>query len=56
MNFNQSRIASRAIAALSVDDVNMALLAVADALEARSTELLDANASDLERMDEGDAR
>ena len=33
-----------------------ALLAVADALEARQGELLDANAADLERMGSDDAR
>lgn len=37
-------------------DIDAVLLALADALVDRQSELLDANAADLERMDSGDAR
>lgn len=56
MTFHNSRIASRAIAALGTKATDEALLAVADALEARKAELLEANAADCARMNPDDAR
>ena len=56
MDFITSRIASKAIAAMTTEQVNAALNAVADALEARREELLSANAADCARMDKSDAR
>ena len=44
----QARDAARALAALDTDTKNAALLAIADALIARSDEILEANARDLE--------
>ncbi len=56
MNFSASKEASKSIARLSGETVDAAIVAVADALEARSSELLEANAADLARMDAADPR
>ena len=43
----QAKAASRALAKLSTDEKNRALLAMADALEARGAQLKEANARDM---------
>ena len=49
--FEKAKAASRVLATLSDDERNAVLLAVADAIEANSEQLLQANAGDLARMD-----
>ena len=56
MTFGNSRIASRAIAGLAPDTVDTVLRSLADSLEARAAELLEANAADCEAMDSSDPR
>ncbi len=56
MKFQTSRIASAAIADMASEKVDSVLLAVADALTARATELLEANAADCTAMDNADPR
>lgn len=56
MKFETSRIASGAIARMASDKIDSVLLAVADALTARSAELLEANAADCAEMDSSDPR
>ncbi len=49
--FEKAKSASRVLATLSDDERNAVLLAVADAIEANSEQLLQANAGDLARME-----
>lgn len=56
MKFQASTIASRALAALAPEKTDSVLLALADALERRTPELLAANALDCDRMDSSDPR
>lgn len=56
MNFQNLRQASLALADISKEQINVFLLALADAVDARRDELLAANAIDCSRMDSSDSR
>lgn len=54
--YKSARIAARKLNSISADKINILLLALADAIEANVSEILDANALDLARMSEKDPK
>lgn len=54
--YKSARIAARKLNSVSADKINILLLALADAIEANISEILNANALDLARMNENDPK